>query len=63
MTEAYSNLLKNHIIHSLTSSETCTLKDFAEQLIQENISAREEIVKAYEKVSTELNGALNELSV
>ena len=59
MTDSYTTLLKEHIIHALTNSKTVSLKEFTQQLIQKNSGAREEIIEAYRQINEELVGTLD----
>lgn len=56
MTESYNTLLKEHIIHALTKPKIETLKEYTQQLIQQNLSARDEIIEAYQQINEELVG-------
>ena len=56
MKESYNTLLKEHIIPALTNTEKGTLKEYTQQLIRQNLSAREEILEAYQKINEELVG-------
>lgn len=56
MIESYNTLLKEHIIHALTNPKKGTLKEYTQQLIQQNLSAREEILEAYQQINEELIG-------
>ena len=58
MTESYNLLLKEHIVHALTNPQAGTLKDFVQQLINQNSAASEEIIKAYIQIHEELVGML-----
>ena len=60
MTETYNTLLKEHIVHALTNTQIGTLKEYTQQLIQQNYKAREEILEAYEQINKDLVGTINE---
>lgn len=60
MKEPYKTLLKEHIVHALTDTEAGTLKEYTQQLIQQNYEAREEILEAYEQINKEVVGTVNE---
>ena len=60
MNESYKVLLKEHVIIALTNPEVGTLKQFTQQLIQQNFTAREEILEAYNHINKELVGILND---
>lgn len=59
LTEKYILLLKEHIINSLTDTTGGSLKEFTDQLIQQNVNFRDDILLAYETVSEELCGKVN----
>ena len=59
MSESYNLLLKEHIIHALTDPQAGTLKDFVQQLLNQNSAASDEIIKAYNQIHEELVGMLD----
>ena len=60
MTETYSVLLRQHIMQALTDSEKVNLKEFVQQLISENVTAREVILEAYQQINVEIIGEIDE---
>ena len=55
MTEAYM-LLKEHVIHTLTTTQTVTLKEFAAKLVDEHEMIQDDVMKAYHLINNELVG-------
>ena len=60
MTETYSVLLRQHIMQALTDSKKVNLKEFVHQLISENVTAREDILEAYQQINVEIIGEVDE---
>ena len=60
MTETYSVLLRQHIMQALTDTEKVNLKEFVQQLISENVTAREVILEAYQQINVEIIGEIDE---
>jgi len=59
MTETYSVLLRQHIMQALTDSKKVNLKEFVQQLISENVTAREDILEAYQQINKEIVGTID----
>ena len=59
MTETYSVLLRQHIMQALTDSKKVNLKEFVQQLISENGTAREDILEAYQQINKEIVGTID----
>ena len=47
-------------MQALTDSEKVNLKDFVQQLISENVTAREVILEAYQQINVEIIGEIDE---
>ena len=59
MTETYSVLLRQHIMQALTDSNKVNLKEFVQQLIIDNVAAREDILEAYQQINKEILGTID----
>ena len=59
MTKTYSVLLRQHIMQALTDSKKVNLKEFVQQLISENVTAREDILEAYQQINKEIVGTID----
>ena len=60
MTETYNVLLRQHIMQALTDSKKVNLKEFVQQLINDNVAAREDILEAYQQINVEIVGEIDE---
>ena len=59
MTETYSVLLRQHIMQALTDSKKVNLKEYVHQLIIDNVTAREDILEAYQQINKEIFGTID----
>ena len=46
-------------MQALTDSEKVNLKEFVQQLISENVTAREDILEAYQQINKEIVGTID----